>query len=540
MLEALNPWLLTLVVFLPLAGALLVFTLGHPEDKEFQRSMAFLFSAATFLLSLLLWVGFKTGPGAPLWQFTLDMPWIPGLGARYNVGIDGVSLLLILLTTLLTPICILSSYTSVTEKVRSYYAFFLMLETGMLGVFIARDLLLFYVFWEAMLIPMYFIIGVWGGQNRIRAAVKFFVFTMAGSLLMLVAILVLYFTHLHTSGVATFSLYDLQNTPIGGVMQGWLFFAFFLAFAIKVPMFPFHTWLPEAHVEAPTAGSVILAGVLLKMGTYGFFRYAMPLFPQATRFWLPIVMTLAIIGILYGALVAMAQPDMKKLIAYSSVSHLGFVMLGLFALNSQGVTGSLLQSLNHGVSTGALFLLVGIIYERRHTRQISEFGGLWSVMPMYGTVFMIAMLSSVALPGLNGFVGEFPILLGAFERYPLYAVLAAIGIILGAIYLLWMYQRVFQGPVTEANMGLKDLNAREWATLLPLVVLMFVIGIFPKPFIDRLEPAVNDFLTTLRVESPTGRLARDLPPPGIEFPAPSPVFVSPQNEPMNAPAPQRP
>jgi NADH-quinone oxidoreductase subunit M len=402
-----------------------------------------------------------------------------------------------------------------------------MLETGMLGVFIARDVLLFYIFWEAMLIPMYFLIGVWGGPNRIRAAVKFFIYTMVGSLLMLVSILVLYIYHLRTTGVATFDLYQLQGTAIPGVMQGWLFFAFFLAFAIKVPMFPFHTWLPEAHVEAPTAGSVILAGVLLKMGTYGFFRYAMPLFPAATRHWafhtdipflwwrftIPLIMVLSIIGIIYGAMVATVQRDVKKLVAYSSVSHLGFVTLGLFALNPQGVMGSILQSINHGISTGALFLLVGVIYERRHTREIAELNGLWNVMPAYGVLFVITIFSSLALPGLNGFVGEFPILLGAFERHAPYAIFAAVGMILGAVYLLWMFQRVFQGPVTEANRDLKDLTKREWGYLMPLIVLMFVIGLYPKPLTDRLEPAVSEFLRVLRTEDqPTGTLAHELPP----------------------------
>jgi NADH-quinone oxidoreductase subunit M len=527
----LSHWpILTLITFLPLIGALFVFAIPR-EDHEMQRSLAFIFSLITFALSVVLAMKFQTGDGAPLWQFDQQVPWIPILGATYHVGIDGVSLLLILLTTLLTAIGILSSYSAITERVKSYYAFLLLLETGMLGVFIARDLLLFYLFWEAMLIPMYFIIGVWGGPNRIRAAIKFFLYTMVGSLLMLVSILVLYFYHIKTGGFPTFDLYQLQGTPVPGHLQGWLFFAFFLAFAIKVPMFPFHTWLPEAHVEAPTAGSVILAGVLLKMGTYGFYRYAMPLFPAAARFWLPFIMVLAIIGIIYGALVAIVQKDIKKLVAYSSVSHLGFVMLGLFALNAEGVMGSLIQSINHGISTGALFLLVGMIYERRHTRQIDEYGGIWSVMPSYGVLFIIAILSSVALPGLNGFAGEFPILLGAFERFPWYAVFAATGMILGAVYLLWMFQRVFQGPLTEANVGLKDLNGREWAVILPLILLMFGIGLYPSMLSDRLEPSVENFLSIMKAPE-TGKVAVFPPsnagtaPPALTVPPPA-TGVSP-------------
>jgi NADH-quinone oxidoreductase subunit M len=399
----------------------------------------------------------------------------------------------VLLTTALTAIAILGSFSAVTQRVRAYYMLLLALETGMLGTFMALDLVVFYVFWEAMLMPMYLLIGVWGGQERIRAAVKFFLYTMVGSVLMLVAIISLYFLHHAQTGTYTFDLAALYQTNIPLGAQFWLFSAFALAFAIKVPMFPFHTWLPLAHVEAPTAGSVLLAAVLLKMGTYGFLRFAMPLFPNAAFALTPVICALAVIGIVYGALVAMVQPDLKKLVAYSSVSHLGFCMLGMFAMNPEGWSGSILQMLNHGISTGALFLLVGVIYERRHTRLISEFGGLWKVLPAFSVVFLVVMLSSIALPGTNGFVGEFLVLLGAFKTQRLWAILAATGVILSACYMLWMFQRVVFGAVTNsANEGMKDLTPREALVFAPLLLLIFWLGIFPQPVLSRIQPSIQE------------------------------------------------
>jgi NADH-quinone oxidoreductase subunit M len=373
--------------------------------------------------------------------------------------------------------------------------FFLILETGMIGALTSLDLFLFYIFWEAMLIPMYFLIGVWGGKERVYAAIKFFLFTMVGSLLMLVAIIVLYFMNIEAGNPATFSILELYNLNLAPNAQFWLFAAFCLAFAIKVPMFPVHTWLPDAHTQAPTAGSVILAGVLLKMGTYGFLRFAMPLFPNAVQQFAPFMMTLAVIGIIYGALVAMVQKDVKKLVAYSSVSHLGYVMLGIFALNAQGVVGGLYQSLNHGISTGALFLLVGVIYERRHTRLIEDFGGIAKVMPCYAAIFMVIMMSSIGLPGLNGFVGEFLIMLGTFMASKVAAAFAASGVILAAAYMLWMYRRVFFGELDkEENKELKDLNGLEWAYLLPMVVFAFWMGIYPASFLNKMEPTIEQWL----------------------------------------------
>jgi NADH-quinone oxidoreductase subunit M len=402
---------------------------------------------------------------------------------------------LIMLTTILTVLCVLSSWNSVERNVKGYYISMLLLTTGMIGVFCALDLFLFYVFWEVMLIPMYFIIGIWGGPNRVYAAIKFVLFTMFGSLLMLVAILYLYFAQHGFSGEYSFDLLKIMQMPIAYNVQLWLFGAFALAFAIKVPLFPFHTWLPDAHVQAPTAGSVILAGVLLKMGTYGFVRFCLPLFPEATIAYLPYISVLAIIAIIYGALVAMVQRDVKSLVAFSSVSHMGFVMLGMFALNMQGLQGSVIQMLNHGISTGALFLIVGMIYERRHTRMIDDFGGLAKVMPRFAAFFMIITLSSIGLPFTNGFVGEFLILLGTFKSHPTYAIIAATGVILAACYMLWMYQRVIFGKVTKPeNERLKDLSVREKVILTPLVVLVFWIGIYPKPFLDRVEPAVRQIL----------------------------------------------
>jgi len=496
--------LLSSILFLPLAGALLLLLLR--EDGEAGRGRVRLaalgVSLATFALSAALYLGFEGGTARM--QFVEAVPWMPRFGVAYKVGVDGLSLPLVLLTTILTPIAILFSWEDVDRRVRLYHVSLLMLETGMIGVFVALDFFLFYVFWEAMLLPMYLIIGIWGGARRIYAAIKFFLYTMAGSMLMLVAILWLYFA----SGGQTFDILAHLERPLDASVQGWLFAAFALSFAIKVPMFPFHTWLPDAHVEAPTAGSVILAGVLLKMGTYGFMRLAMPLFPSAAREFAPVILALAVAGVIYGALMAMVQTDVKKLVAYSSVSHLGFVMLGLFSFNLLGASGGVLQMVNHGVSTGALFLIVGMLYSRRHTRLIADYGGIARVTPALAAFFVLASLSSIGLPGLNGFVGEFAILAGAFQRSPALAAAAALGVVLSAVYMLWMLQRVLFGSrLSPANAGLRDLSAREWAVLAPMVFLMFWIGLYPKPLLEKIEPSAQAWLTqvgrrVLSVEAP--------------------------------------
>ncbi|MBK7367895.1 MAG: NADH-quinone oxidoreductase subunit M [Candidatus Eisenbacteria bacterium] len=485
------PWL-SLLVFFPLAAAILVAIMPANAHKPI-RWWATIAALAEFVFSLPLW--WRVIPGQAGFQFEEKLDWIPVLGAQYHLGVDGVSGLLALLTTFTTLIAIIGAWTSVEKRSREFFALVLALEAGMLGTFFCLDLLLFYVFWEAMLIPMYLLIGVWGGQRRVYAAVKFFLYTMAGSVLMLVAILSLWFLQKQYSGIPTFDLQAFYQLPLAPSRQLWMFLAFAFAFAIKVPMFPLHTWLPDAHVEAPTAGSVILAAVLLKMGTYGFLRFAMPLFPNALEVCAPYIAWLAIIGIVYGALVAMVQPDMKKLVAYSSVSHMGFVVLGLMAMNSQGFAGSMMTMLNHGVSTGALFLLVGVIYERRHTRKIADFGGLWTVIPVYSVIFLVVMLSSVGLPGTNGFIGEFLVLLGAFKHSVWWAVVAATGVILSACYMLWMFQRVVFGPVThEENRKLTDLSFRERLVFAPLLVLIFWMGVAPQPFLDRMQPALDRVL----------------------------------------------
>jgi len=489
---------LSLITFIPLAGALILLLLPR-QGAGLLRGWTLFVTLVAFALSLPLWFGFDNAQGGM--QFVERAPWIESLGIQYYVGIDGISLFLVLLTTFLSVICILSSW-GIEKNIKQYMFFFLFLETGMLGALISLDLFLFYIFWEAMLIPMYFLIGVWGGAERIYAAIKFFIYTMVGSLLMLVAILTLYFLNIKAGNPATFDVLRLYEFPIAPNIQLWLFAAFALAFAIKVPMFPLHTWLPDAHTQAPTAGSVILAGVLLKMGTYGFLRFAIPLFPNAAQAFAPFMMVIAVIGIIYGALVAMVQADVKKLVAYSSVSHLGFVMLGLFAFNTQGVAGGIYQSLNHGISTGALFLLVGVIYERRHTREITEFGGLAKQMPWYSLIFLVITMSSIGLPGLNGFVGEFLIMLGAFMSSKTAAVFAASGVILAAGYMLWMVKRVFFGPLeNEKNKTLTDLTGLEWGYLVPMVVFAFWMGIYPGSFLRPMDASVKQWIERVETRS---------------------------------------
>ena len=499
---------LTLVTFTPLLGVLVLLFL-KAKQKNLARWIALVTTLITFGISIAVLVQFNSSD--PELQLVINLPWIQvaGWNISYHLGVDGLSILLLLLTTFLTPISILSTWSAVEERVKDFMVFFLLLEVGMVGVFLAQDLFLFYIFWEFTLVPMYFLIGIWGGPRRMYAAVKFFLYTMAGSILMLLAILWL--------GIQgnTFSVPDLvASSHIPANTQFWLFLAFAAAFAIKVPMWPLHSWLPDAHVEAPTAGSVILAGVLLKMGTYGFLRFNLPLFPKAAMQLAPWMAGFAVVGILYGAAVSYAQQDVKKLVAFSSVSHLGFVMLGLFALNPQGIQGSILQMINHGLSTGALFLIVGMIYERRHTRDMDAFGGLWKIMPIYGALTLIVTLSSMGLPGLNGFVGEFTILLGAWDAGQSggslgtywFAGLAAVGVILAAVYLLFMFQKLFLGPLDkEENQKLKDLNWREIITLVPLVALIFWIGLYPKPFFGLMAPTVHKLVEIFQAASITMR-----------------------------------
>ncbi|MEA3297576.1 MAG: NADH-quinone oxidoreductase subunit M [candidate division Zixibacteria bacterium] len=484
--------ILTLITFFPTVGALLLL-LVPKERYDSIRSVSLIITFITMLFSFLLWAMFE--PVANGMQFEVNLPWVTSLGINYHLGIDGISLLLIMLTSILSFLCVLSSWRSITTGVKGFFISMLLLETGMVGVFCALDLFLFYVFWEIMLVPMYFLIGVWGGPRKVYAAIKFVLFTMFGSLLMLVAIIYILFEYQKYSGEYSFDMLKIAQMPFAYQTQLWLFGAFALAFAIKVPLWPLHTWLPDAHVEAPTAGSVILAGVLLKMGAYGFIRICLPMFPDASIAFLPYICVLALIAIIYGALVAMVQRDVKSLVAYSSVSHMGFIMLGMFALNTQGLEGAMLQMINHGISTGALFLVVGMLYERRHTRLIEDFGGIAKVMPFYSAVFMIVTLSSIGLPLTNGFVGEFLILLGAFKANNVYGIIAGSGVVLSACYMLWMFQRVFFGKVTRPeNEKLKDIDWRERLVIIPLVVLIFWIGIYPKPFLDRIEPAVRQVL----------------------------------------------
>jgi NADH-quinone oxidoreductase subunit M len=504
--------ILTSIVALPVVGALALLLVRDDEASErLIRNIALVVSTLVFAETLLLWSRFNAASAD--FQFVERHAWIPAFGISYFVGVDGISLLLVVLTAFLTPIALLSSWDSVHKRTKAFSIFLLLLESAMMGVFVSLDLFLFYVFWDAMLVPMYFLIGIWGYERRVYAAVKFILYTMAGSVLMLLAILGLAYLHsLGAGGAYSFDLLELYQLDISGPLQFWFFLAFALAFAIKVPLFPFHTWLPDAHVEAPTAGSVILAGVLLKMGTYGLVRFAFPLFPRAAQFFAGPLAFLAVIGIIYGALVAMVQPDMKKLVAYSSVSHLGFVVLGIAAMNTQGVQGAVYQMLNHGVSTGGLFLIVGMLSDRRHTRLIAEYGGLKKVMPRLVAVFLIVTLSSIGLPGLNGFVGEFLILIGAFRWNPRFAAFAATGVILSATYMLWMFQRVNYGTVTnEKNAALPDLQPREWFVIVPIVAMTVVMGVVPNLFLRPMEASVNRMIGQVREGSP-GRVQVSIAP----------------------------
>ncbi len=528
--------ILSIILFTPLVGALVLLFVPK-ENKDAVRWIANIFALGGFLISLPLVPWFWAQRFEPGFKFIEGAPnnWIPTIGAGYVIGIDGISFLLIMLTTLLGWISILSSWTAIENRVKEYYIWFLVLQTGMLGVFMALDFFLFFVFWEAMLVPMYLLIGIWGGPRKLYAAIKFFLYTLAGSVLMLLGILFLYFHHHTSTGVYTFSLTALYETAphiyadYGPHVATLLFLSFFFAFAIKVPMFPFHTWLPDAHVEAPTAGSVILAGVLLKMGTYGFIRFSLPFFPNVladatTHLGLTIrgwMIFLSIIGILYGALVSLMQKDMKKLVAYSSVSHLGFCTLGIFALTPLGLSGSVLQQINHGISTGALFLIVGILYERRHTREIAEYGGISNVMPVYATITMIMFLSSMGLPLLNGFIGEYYIMLGTFMAKWQWAAWAVPGVVLAAAYLLWLYQRVFFGTVTNPkNEKLHDLTPREVATFVPLIIMAFWIGLYPKPFLQILEQPVNHTIAIVNPAYPEpGVVNAAAQPPAMMAPA---------------------
>lgn len=516
--------ILNLVLYLPLLGAVILAFMPR-EQHDWIKNTALGVAAFALFLSLTLWPGYHPNPNVPF-DFVTEAEWIPQYHVLYKTGVDGISLSLVLLTTLLTAISVWSSFGAIRERVKEYYICLLLLETGMIGVFVSLDLILFYVFWEVMLVPMYFLIGIWGGPRRAYATIKFVLYTLAGSLLMLVAIIWIYVAA-SSAGQPTFDL-TVLTSPSGPIAAStalstdarvWLFLAFAIAFAIKVPMFPFHTWLPDAHVEAPTAGSVILAGVLLKMGTYGFLRFCFPLFPDAAIRLAPLFLILSVIGIIFGALMAYVQTDVKRLVAYSSVSHLGFCMLGMFAFTREGVAGSVLQMINHGISTGALFLLVGMIYERRHTREIREFGGLWKVIPIFTLFLLITTLSSIGLPGLNGFVGEFMVLLGswgppgpvttALLRWS--TILGATGVILGAVYMLWMFQRVAQGPLdNRENQRLRDLNFREFALMLPLIVLMFVLGVQPTLLLDKFGPSVSRNVVT-GIEEQRGRMASTAP-----------------------------
>jgi NADH-quinone oxidoreductase subunit M len=534
--------ILSVILFTPLVGAILMLFVPRGNENA-HRWLGNIFGFLGMIVSLPLITRFNDvahlATASNQYSFVERYEWIPSIGASYHLGIDGISFLLVMLTTIIGAIAILSSWSAIQTRVKEYYMLMLLLQTGMLGVFMALDFFLFYVFWEVMLVPMYFLIGVWGSERRLYAAIKFFLYTLAGSVIMLLAILMMYFktAEMYANGQLTqlmasnpgvrFPTFDIavltQATHyFDPVLQQWLFWGLFFAFAIKVPMFPFHTWLPDAHTEAPTAGSVILAGVLLKMGTYGFIRFSIPMLPEATKEYMPLMAGLSIFAIIYGALVCMMQKDMKKLIAYSSVSHMGFCTLGLFVLTPSGLAGSVIQQINHGISTGALFLIVGVLYERRHTRLISEYGGISTPMPNFAAIYLIMSLSSLGMPVLNGFIGEFVILKGTFEVNKMWAAWAVLGIVLGAAYLLWLYQRVMYGPVTkEENTKLPDLNLREYACLVPLVLAAFWIGIYPKPFFRILEQPVK--IIVQRVNPgyyDANRAALPAPPPAATNAAP--------------------
>lgn len=507
-----NAWIIPVLLLLPAIGAAglgahALLTAKDPADRRWRevRVLAFAFFVVEALLSLGLW--WSIDPAAVGWQAAVDLPWIPQWGIRFAVGLDGIALMLVLLTTLMMPLAVLGSWTSIRTKPHAYYALLLILTIGMVGVFVSLDLVLFYVMWEIMLVPMYLIIGVWGGERRLYAAIKFFIFTMVGSLLMLVAILYLGSEASRVAGAPNFS-YDfiLHNVRLDPTTTLWLFGAFALAFAVKVPMFPFHTWLPDAHVEAPTAGSVILAAIMLKMGTFGFIRFALPLFPSAAMnpAVRNLIIALAVIGIVYGALVALVQPDFKKLVAYSSVSHLGFVMLGIFALTTESMQGALMVNINHGVSTGALFLLVGMIYERRHTRMIEDYGGIAKVVPIFATLLTIVSLSSIGVPGTNGFIGEFLVLVGSFKTQPVAAVISTTAVIFAAAYLLWSLQRIIYGKLSKPeNKVIKDLNWREIGLLVPLIIAIVWMGVYPKPVLEKTEAAARRLVTYVEANAGT-------------------------------------
>ncbi|MDH3425742.1 MAG: NADH-quinone oxidoreductase subunit M [Acidimicrobiia bacterium] len=488
--------ILTAIVGVPAAAAVLVALVPR---RELVLPVAITLSFIP--LALAGWLTWEFAVGEAGFQFVEKVLWFEPWGISYHLGVDGISLFLVLLTAFLIPVALVASHT-ITDRTKVYIAAMLALQSGLFGVFLSLDLLLFFVFFEVVLVPMYFIIGVWGGERRVYAAIKFFLFTAFGSALLLIGILSLAVIASDQTGSPTFDFVELLSLDISRTTQFWLFGAFALAFGIKVPLFPLHTWLPDAHVEAPTAGSVILAGVLLKLGTYGLLRFNLTLFPEATVKFVPVLAVLAVIGIIYGAVVAIVQPDLKRLVAYSSVSHLGFVVLGIFALTRQGLQGGVLQMINHGLTTGALFLLVGMIYERRHTRQIADYGGIAKVMPLFAGFFLFTAFASIGLPGLNGFVGEFLVLIGSYLSLPAAAIVASFGVVLAAIYLLWAYERVFTGPIDKPeNEGLRDLTLREWSVLVPIAVLVLWLGIYPRPALDRIEPSVDAILQ--RIEATT-------------------------------------
>lgn len=505
--------ILSILIFFPIILSLPVLFF-HTENVKLIKFYSLIVSLLTFIISIYLFIDFK--PAVSDYQFVEKVQWVKSIRCNYYVGVDGISVLLIVLTTFLIPLCIFASWTTIITRIKEYYFLLLILEGSLIGVFSALDLILFYIFWEFILIPMYFIIGLWGGEDRIYATLKFFIYTMVGSVLLLIGILWLGFTASPIYGVFTSDFVELSKVSAVQPLnkQIILFILFTIGFLIKVPLFPFHTWLPDAHVQAPTAGSVILAAILLKMGTYGLIRFSLGLFPAAFEYFSSVISILAVIGIIYGALLCIVQTDMKKLIAYSSVSHLGFVVLGIFAVNQEGLQGSVIQMINHGLSTGALFLIVGIIYERRHTKLISEFGGLRKVMPSLAAIFLIVSLSSIGLPGLNGFIGEFLILIGSFTSFNLnnniYAIIASVGIILSAVYLLWLYQRVMLGPIVkEENKSLKDLSKLEFLSLIPILIFVFWIGIYPNTFLKVSEASVKKLVENF--ESAKSRIQIDIP-----------------------------